>query len=136
MMEVDKEKERYENTGSEQWVSVTVRHQSKIDKSIRSSLQSCALKDNDIKLQSLLSVCRNKHDQRANTIQGLLFILNQLKVERDPGKMAGFLSFDEAYQMYSGFFDSPPKLETFRDHLLHPEFGLCVVVVDLFSGKR
>lgn len=115
---------------------MTVRHESKIAENIRSSLQSCPLKDNEIKLQSLLSVCRNKHGQRANTIQGLLFVLNELMVERDHGKMAGFLSFDEAYQMYCGFFETTPKQETFRDHLLHPEFGLCIVVVELFSGKR
>ena len=89
-----------------------------------------------MKLESLLAMSRNKHGQRANSIYGLLFVLNQLTVKNKHGRMAGYLPSQEAYEMYCGFFDISPKQETFRDHLLHPDFGLCVIIVDFFPGHR
>lgn len=59
----------------------------------------------------------NKNSRKGNTINGLLFVLNQLLVSDENGKAVGFLEFDIAYDMYSGFFDVRPKVETFKDNL-------------------
>jgi hypothetical protein len=34
-----------------------------------------------------------------------------------------------------GFFDSAPEEASFRDHLLHEDHGLCVIITVVF-GKR
>lgn len=117
--------------GPEPFLSLT-----KKNKNIRVSFQDCLLKNNETKLQSLLEASRNKQGQRANSIHGLLFVLEQLMVKNEHGIMTGYLPFQDAYEMYCGFFDRSPKPQTFRDHLLHPDFGLCVVIVDFFPGHR
>lgn len=109
-----------------------------VDKNVRSSLQSCPLQDNRTKLQGLLSVMANKNSRKGNVIHGLLFVLNQLLASNENGKAFGYLEFNIAYDMYRycGFFDVCPKVETFRDNLLHPQHGLCILIASLASKKR
>lgn len=94
-----------------------------VNKNMRSSLQSCSLQDNKTKLHGLLSVMANKNNRKGNVIHGLLFVLNQLLVSNKNGKAVGYMEFGTAYDMYCGFFDVRPKVETFRDNLLHPQHG-------------
>ena len=47
----------------------------------------------------------------------------------------GFLSFEDAYGFYCGFVNSHPDEANIRDHLLHREHGLCVVICELL-GQR
>ena len=133
---ITEDAESISSEDQEPFLSLTIRHKTKKSDNIRVSLQHCPLKDNETKLQSLLEASRNKQGQRANSIYGLLFVLEQLSVKNEHGRMTGYLPFQDAYEMYCGFFDTPPKPETFRDHLLHPDFGLCVVIVDFFPGQR
>ena len=51
------------------------------------------------------------------------------------GKAIGFIPFKDAYGLYYGFFDSAPEEASFRDHLLHKDHGLCVIITVVF-GKR
>jgi hypothetical protein len=48
-------------------------------------------------------------------------------------KSIGFISFEDAYGLYCGFFDSSPEDVSF--HLLHRDHGLCVIITEVF-GKR
>ena len=88
-----------ENRSPEPFPSVSIRHKSKESDKLRISLQDCLLKDNEMKLESLLAMSRNKHGQRANSIYGLLCVLNQLTLKNKHGRMAGYLPFQEAYEM-------------------------------------
>ncbi len=72
----------------------------------------------------------------SNILEALLYILGQLLTQSESnGKAIGFLSFKDAYGFYCGFIDSTPEEANFRDHLLHKDHGLCVVVTEIL-GKR
>ena len=107
-----------------------------VDENVRSSLQSCPLQEKRTKLPGLLSVMANKNSRKGNVIHGLLFVLDQLLVSTENGKAIGYLQFNTAYDLYSGFFDARPKVETFRDNLLHPQHGLCVLIASIAPNKR
>ena len=115
-----------------------LRKKSTLDENIRASLQTCPLDANETKLKGLLSLLRNSEGRKANTMHGLLFILNQLLApSTKEGKPVGFMEFEDAYDLYCGFFYStPPDKETFRDNLLHPEHGLAVLIASITPRKR
>ena len=63
-------------------------------------------------------------------------MLRQLLVQgRNSSKAIGFLRFEDAYGFYCSFFDSFPDESSFRDHLLHEEHGLCVLVCEVYNKR-
>ena len=52
-------------------------------------------------------------------LEGLLFVLRQLlAVTLNGEKAVGFLSLDDAYDLFCDFMDTKPEKAYFRDHLL------------------
>ena len=110
------------------------RKESCVGDKLRKSLQSCKLSNNEAKLEALLKKTASK--SLTNILHGLLYILRQLLVQSMLCEKAiGFLSFEDAYGFYCGFVNSHPDEANFRDHLLHREHGLCVVICEL-HGQR
>ena len=67
-------------------------------------------------------------------LNGLIYILNHLLAQsRHSSKPLGFISFEDAYGLYCGFFNSSPEEASFRDHLLHRDHGLCVIITEVFG---
>ena len=67
-------------------------------------------------------------------LNGLIYILNHLLAQcRHSSKPIGFISFEDAYGLYCGFFNSSPEEASFRDHLLHRDHGLCVIITEVFG---
>ena len=95
-----------------------LRKRTTVDEQLRVSLQICPLKVNEIKLAGLLSQIPNREGRKSNMIHGLLFILIQLLAPGLNGTSIGFMDFDDAYDLYCGFFtDVPTEKDTFRDNL-------------------
>ena len=110
------------------------RSESCAGKHLRSSLQTCKATNNLDKLERLLQCTNSK--SLGKILNGLIFILNQLLAQsKHSGKTIGFIPFKDAYGLYCGFFDSAPEEASFRDHLLHKDHGLCVIITVVF-GKR
>ena len=110
------------------------RSESYAGKHLRSSLQTCKATNNLVKLEGLLKFTNSK--SLGKILNGLIFILNQLLVQsKHSGKAICFIPFKDAYGLYCGFFDSAPEEASFRDHLLHKDHGLCVIITVVF-GKR
>jgi hypothetical protein len=69
-----------------------------------------------------------------SNILGVLYILRQLLAQSERnGKVIGFLSFEDAYDLYCGFIDRTPDKANFRDHLLHKDYGLCVIITEILG---
>jgi len=100
-------------------------------KNLRESLQTCSVEFNEMKLEGLLAVLKEQDGRKGNMLRALLFILNKLLAPSKNKKSIGFMPFDDAYDLYCGFFSG---------NLLHPEYGLTVFIVnlDIFEqrGKR
>jgi hypothetical protein len=92
---------------------------------------------NQVKLEGLLSQLHKREGRKGNMLEGLLFVLNQLLATSRNGTSIGFMDFNDAYDLYCGFFTGvPPEKDTFRDNLLHPEHGLAVFIVRITPEKR
>ncbi len=110
------------------------RKESSVGRQVRKSLQTCKVRNNLAKLEGLLKCATCK--SLSNILEALLYILGQLLARSESNSKAiGFLSFKDAYGFYCGFIDSTPEEANFRDHLLHKDHGLCVVVTEIL-GKR
>jgi len=110
------------------------RFESSVGIHLRSSLQTCKVGNNLHKLEGLLHCTKSK--SLCRILNGLIYILNQLLVQsKHSDKAVGFISFQDAYGLYCGFFESSPEEVNFRDHLLHQDHGLCVIVT-MVLGKR
>ena len=78
------------------------------------------------KLEGLLK-CTNSKLLR-KILNGLIYILNHLLAQsKHSGKAIGVISFEDAYGLYCGFFDSSSEEGSFRDHLLHRDHDLCLL---------
>ena len=105
-----------------------------VGKHLRSSLQTCKVGNNLDKLEGLLKCTKSK--SLGKILSGLIYILHQLLAQsKITSKSIGFISFEDAYGLYCGFFDSSPEDVSFRDHVLHRDHGLCVIITEVF-GKR
>ena len=105
-----------------------------VGKHLRSSLQTCKVGNNLNKLEGLLKCTKSK--SLGKILSGLIYILHQLLAQsKITSKSIGFISFEDAYGLYCGFFDSSPEDVSFRDHVLHRDHGLCVIITEVF-GKR
>ncbi|CAB4005467.1 RNA-directed DNA polymerase from transposon X-element [Paramuricea clavata] len=132
--EVDIE-EKFTDIATGQYaIQSKARSESCVGKHLRSSLQTCKARNNLDKLEGLPKCTKSK--SLGKTLNGLIYILNQLLVQSKHSINAiGFISFKDAYGLYCGFFDSAPEEALFRDHLLHEDHGLCVIITVVF-GKR
>jgi len=123
-----------------------IRKQGFLKNYFHSSLQTCRLTDNvDVikeKLEHVKDPIRRRH------LKALLYILDCLlaKVSDDEGseKTVGYLSFNDAYDIFLGYFpDNDPNLlindrlkrQQFKELLLHPTFGLSVYILEI-NNKR
>ena len=108
------------------------RKESSIGKRLRKSLQTCKVRNNLAKLKGLLKCAASK--SLSNILEGLLYILRQLLAQSESkGKAIGFLSFEDAYGFYLGLIECTPEETNFRDHLLHKDHGLCVIVIEILG---
>ncbi|XP_070580686.1 uncharacterized protein [Ptychodera flava] len=103
---------------------------------VRTSRQICKPGECEEKLEALLDIHR-KTEVKSRILKGLLYVLRQLLVSSpmNENKVIGYLPFQDAYGFYCGFFDGQPTEEEFRDHLLHPDHGLCVTITSVV-GRR
>ena len=114
-----------------------LRNTSTIDDCLRVSLQSCSLKVNEIKLEGLLSQVHKRDGRKANMLEGLLFVLNQLLATNGNGKSIGFMDFNDVYDLHCGFFSGvSPEKDRFWDNLLHLEHGLTIFIARTTPKKR
>lgn len=111
-----------------------LRKEFSLGKYLRKSLQTCKVGNNLAKLEGLLKSTTSK--PKSTIIEGLLHVLRQLLVQgRNSNKAIGFLRFEDAYGFYCSFFDSCPDESSFRDHLLHEEHDLCVLVCEVYNNR-
>lgn len=98
--------------------------------SLRKPLQTCDVKNNE----GLLKMSTNS--KLSKVLEGLLYVLRQLLASNFDGEnCVGFLSFDDAYDLFCGFMDTKPDKTYFRDHFLDKEHGLCVYIGTLFKKQ-
>jgi hypothetical protein len=90
--------------------------------SLRISQQKCTVENCSIRLVSLLEGC--KAERKREKLAGLVAILETLLLP----SQGGFMRFDDAYELYSGFNLGFPDQEHFRDELLNDQHGLPVVI--------
>ncbi len=112
--------------------------QTKID--LRTSLQQCELQGLvfllNYRLQEAKRLGYRKKEQK---LKGLLEIHSHLMLKPDFGyaRHIGYIDFNIAYELYCGHLEHSVDHKEFRDILLHPEYGLCVYIVNfLESNKR
>ena len=98
-----------------------VRNKSLKGKFIRSSLQS--LDDKDILLRLNCLITQHEGLQKGNIAMAMKTVQEHLMYGD------GYLLFDEAYNLFSSFFEFAPDQFIFRDKLLDGYFGLNVVIV-------
>ena len=99
--------------------------------SYRNPLQSCDLYTNKLRLFSLKEESkRSKSSKKEAKLQGLIEVLEHLllPVNDDDSSMKGYLKFDIAYEIFCAHQEGPVDKMTFRDALLHPEYGLCIYI--------
>ena len=102
------------------------------------SLQTCNVNENEEKLEGLLAYYRQqKAAHKALVAEANLYVLRQLLAASsdEDSRGRGFLQFDEAYGLYSSFFEKPVEKAEFRDHLLDKVHGLRVFVATV-QGTR
>lgn len=105
---------------------------------IRKSLQTCLVQENEEKLEGLLKFYeKRKAHHKSQVITALLFVLRQILASSSftDERGRGFVHFSEAYGLYSSFFDTPIEKEEFRDQLLNPAYGLRVFIATI-QGTR
>lgn len=100
--------------------------------SYRNSLQNCDLYANKLQLFSLKEESkRNKSSKKEAKLQGLTEVLEHLLLpvnNDDDSSVKGCLKFDIAYEIFCAHQEGPVDETTFRDALLHPEYGLCIYI--------
>ena len=130
-----------------------IRDDSRIHERLQKSLQTCSVKNNMVKLQSLL---KSTHGQNLKkTYSALIVVLEHLIIPDDyqvndcvpeqlgHGTVKGFMTFEEALSIYLDAAEKPLSKEReddtkirFRDVLLHPEHGLRCLIYTHVSGQR
>ena len=105
------------------------RFESCVGKHLRSSLQTCKVGNNLDKLEGLEGLLKCTNSKLLGKIlNGFIYILNNLLAQsKHSSKVIGFISFEDAYGFYCGFFDSSPEEASFREHLLHRDHSLSVI---------
>lgn len=110
------------------------RQRSYYSKDVWKSLQTCKAQENEEKLEGLIEFYKKrKSHHKVAVLEALLFVLRQLLAASSYADLRGrgYLRFDEAYGLYSDFFEVPIQKEEFRDHLLHSEYGLRVFICSI-----
>ena len=112
-----------------------LRANSTVDQWIRCSLQSCSNPDDCFVLLTSIE-SQSRSERVKNKIHGLSEVLKHLYMPEicngyRQNRADGFLSFEEAYEIYSGHQTTPVDNTEFRDILLHPVHGLPVYIVSL-----
>ena len=111
-----------------------LRKESSIGKQLRKSLQTCKVGNNLAKLEGVLKSTTSKAE--STILNGLLYVFQQLLAKSNRSNQAlGFLPFEDAYGLYCGFFESCPDEVQFRDHLLHQEHGLCIIITEVYNKR-
>lgn len=124
--ELEKEESQLENQSFSE-KRCELRNLTFVGESLRKSLQTCDVKNNLDKLEGLLKMSNNA--KLSNVLEGLVYILRQLLASSFDGENCiGFLSFDDAYDLFCGFMDTKPDKAYFRDHVLDKDHGLCVYI--------
>ena len=129
-----------------------IRDDSRIHERLQMSLQTCSVKNNMVKLQSLL---KSTHGQNLKkTYSALIVVLEHLIIpggyqvndcvleQLGHGTVKGFMTFEEALSIYLDAAEKPLSKEReddtkirFRDMLLHPEHGLRCLIYTHVSGQ-
>ena len=102
--------------------------------SCRNSLQNCDLHVNKLRLCSLKEESKcNKSSKKEAKLQGLIEVLEHLllPVNDDDSSVKGYLKFDIAHEIFCAHQEGPVDETTFRDALLHPEYGLCIYIANI-----
>ena len=109
-----------------------LRKESSIGKQLRKSLQTCKVGNNLAKLEGVLKSTTSKAE--STILNGLLYVFQQLLAKSSRSNQAlGFLPFEDG--LYCGFFESCPDEVQFRDHLLHQEHGLCIIITEVYNKR-
>lgn len=106
-----------------------IREKSAVVEGTYSSLQTSLAPDEClIELESLAIASRSQKVK--DQFHGLTEVLQYLMIPDDSGlcSSVGYLTFAEAFDIYSGHQDVRVDKDWFRDLLLHPQHGLPVVI--------
>ena len=117
----------------------------RIRKAVLSSLQSLKLKENLSVLEDKIAKV-SSGSQLWEHLRGLRAILDCLlaNVACSDGstRVASYIEFEEAYHLFLGYctfgstnIKDTDKKKHFKEMLLHPNYGLCVYLVDTLKGN-
>ena len=99
---------------------------------MRTSLQQCELQGLAFLLNYQYEEAKRLgHRKKQQKLKGILEIHSHLLLKPDFGNAdhVGYIDFDIAYELYCGHQD-------FRDILLHPDYGLCVHIVNFLELNK
>ena len=108
---------------------------------IRSSLQDCDVDTLLIRLNYLLDESKKLNTHvKERKLKGLIEIHKHLLLKPGTGHSdvlhAGFMDFDIAFELYCAHQECFVDKKEFRDTLLHPEYGLCVNLVNFVQNQK
>lgn len=96
---------------------------------LRVSLQTLSAEDISVRLEYF----REKKDNPR--LQGIQRVLEELMVPCESDKkVAGILEYQFAYELFASFFEKKIDSDWFRDSILHPEYGIPVLLYQ-YQGK-
>ncbi|CAB4016395.1 Hypothetical predicted protein [Paramuricea clavata] len=115
------------------------------NKAVLSSLQSCKLKENLSVLEDKIAKV-SSGSQLWEHLRGLRAILDSLLANvacsNGSTRVASYIEFEEAYHLFLGYctfgstnIKDTDKKKHFKEMLLHPNYGLCVYLVDTLKGN-
>ena len=106
---------------------------------MRTSLQQC-------ELQGLVFLLNYQYEEakrlglrkKQQKLKGILEIHSHLLLKPDFGNAdhVGYIDFDIAYELYCGHQEHFVDNKDFRDILLHPDYGLCVHIVNFLELNK
>ena len=101
---------------------------------IQEFITKLTLYANKLQLFSLKEESKhNKSSKKGSKLQGLIEVLEHLLLPAndDDSSVKGYLKFDIANEILCAHQQGPVDETTFRDALLHPEYGLCTYIATL-----
>lgn len=100
---------------------------------LRISRQQCSVENCLSRLAALVEGCAMKCDRKRSKFIALVSILETLLLP----SQRGYMTFQHAYEIFSGYQEGLPDREHFRDELLNDQHGLPVVIFNNpIDGQR
>lgn len=106
---------------------------------MRTSLQQCELQGLAFLLNYQYEEAKRlAHRKKQQKLKGILEIHSHLLLKPDFGNTdhVGYIDFDITYELYCGHQEHFVDNKDLRDILLHPDYGLCVHIVNFLELNK